>query len=285
MGEKASIEILIKLVPYFKSEASEAFNFIQNCQSAIDLATDDQKKILLPLIKSKISGNASTILMNKSISSWDDLKKELNILFKEKYSNLQLHRELISLKQNPGENVVQFAQRCETLQRRMLQNEKTSTKDEDWNGKNDYIKSNILSAFINGLHEKIMCYCNAKSPKLLSEASAFAIEEESRLKIFEMNKPHSSNKLNKDYSNKRLVDVHFIQIKCYNCGKIGHKSFNCKTGNSSGRKPIKCYSCGKMGHTSNKCFRKNENNKNKTETETVNEITESVDKMNFRLED
>lgn len=277
------LETLARIIPEFKSEAENAFSFIQNCQSAIDLAKDEQKPVLLTIIKSKISGNASIILMNKSIKTWEDLKVELNKLFKENYSNLQLHRELISLKQNSNENVIQYTQRCETLQRRMLQNERGITiKDEHWEGKSQYIKSNILSAFINGLNNKLSFYCNSRCPADLNLASSYACEEESRIGT----ESSSFSKNNsKDYSNKRLVDVHFTQIKCYNCGKIGHKSFNCKTGNSSGKKPIKCYSCGKMGHTSNKCFKKNENNKNKTETETVNEITESVDKMNFRLED
>ena len=43
--------------------------------------------------------------------------------------------------------------------------------------------------------------------------------------------------------------------KCYNCGKYGHKSFECDKPNGKN-----CYNCGKPGHISNDCP---ENKKNK----------------------
>jgi len=41
--------------------------------------------------------------------------------------------------------------------------------------------------------------------------------------------------------------------KCYNCGKYGHKSFECDK--PSGKN---CYHCGKPGHISNDCPEKKE---------------------------
>ncbi len=50
-------------------------------------------------------------------------------------------------------------------------------------------------------------------------------------------------------------------VKCFNCGEAGHRSFECKKGNSSigkqgqgtsPRSPI-CYNCGKPGHRSPEC--------------------------------
>ena len=41
--------------------------------------------------------------------------------------------------------------------------------------------------------------------------------------------------------------------KCYNCGKYGHKSFECDK--PSGKN---CYVCGKPGHISNNCPEKKE---------------------------
>lgn len=279
---ETKIEILIHLIPYFKSEAEHAFNFIQSCENAMNLAKEEQKDILLAIIKSRISGNASSILMNKAILSWDDLKKELNVLFKERYSNLQLHREMISLKQSYSENVVQFTQRCETLQRRMLQNEKSVTEDKNWDGKSDYIKTNILSAFINGLKENLISYCNNKTPKTLSEASSYAQEEESRVLTLGAS---SSQKFGKDYSNNRLMKVHFAQIKCFKCNKLGHKANSCTSSvnqnSKTNRSQIKCFSCGKIGHKSNKCFSKNNNNSGKD----VDKVTKSLGEINFLNQD
>lgn len=139
--------------------------------------------MLLAVIKSRINGNSSAILMNKSVNTWTDLKSELNTLFKKRYNNLQLHREMIAHKQNINENVIQYTQRCETLQRRLLQNEKSGTKDEDWTGKSEYIKSNILSSFINGLKDNLSSYCNNKSPKNVIEASAYSLKKMSHVQL------------------------------------------------------------------------------------------------------
>lgn len=217
------LSILIQFIPKFRGEASEAFSFIQNCENAFKLAKEPQHKPLLAFAKSCISGNASSILMNKTLDSWSQLKAELNKVYKENYSNLQLHRELIQLKQQYDETVVQYTQKCETLQRRMLQNEVVDTETSDWKGKSEYIKLNILNAFVNGLKEKISSYVNNRKPEDLNEASRYAIEEESRLGLHvNLLKPSSS----KDYTNKNTVRIN--TITCFACGKVGHKANVCR---------------------------------------------------------
>ena len=43
-------------------------------------------------------------------------------------------------------------------------------------------------------------------------------------------------------------DRYYRESKCYNCGKYGHKSFECDKPNGKN-----CYICGKPGHISKDC--------------------------------
>lgn len=69
-----------------------------------------------------------------------------------------------------------------------------------------------------------------------------------------------------------------FQIKCYKCGKKGHKRSDCKSG-----KEIKCFKCGKSGHKSNVCkFQSHANNSasNFVSPDPVNEDSSSGFQMN-----
>lgn len=158
------INVLTSFIPTFNSSSEEVFSFIDACNDAIGLATTSQKEILFKFIKTRIRGNATTILMNKEIKDWESLKKELYGVFREPHSSLQLHRELISIKQNRNESVTLYTQRVETLQRRLMQSKLHDVKEEDSKGQMDYIKDEALTVFINGLQEKLGAYVVTQKP-------------------------------------------------------------------------------------------------------------------------
>ncbi len=75
------------------------------------------------------------------------------------------------------------------------------------------------------------------------------------------------------------------QIKCYMCGKLGHKSFECKSKNNNNGKygcgRPKCTNCGKRGHLAKNCWsRGNNNNENdKTEETSTGMFVGAVDNV------
>lgn len=218
--EKMTIENIIKIITHFDSDSSKVHGFIQNCDNAMQLASEEQKEYLLPIIKSRISGNAEIILMNKNIKTWEDLKYELNRVYRETHSSMQLHLEMTKLRQQQNETVVQYTQRCETLTRRRLQilyNE--NLEEVMYYGQKIAIEKDMLNAFIFGLKREIGTFVNTQRPKTLAEASQLAIEEETRLEYFKVKE--------KDYSNRNLVKINHVNTKCFSCGKLGHISRNC----------------------------------------------------------
>lgn len=223
----ASFSDLTKLVPYFNSDSQKAHNFIQNCDTAMQLASPQQKPLLLALIKSRISGNAEILLMNKNINTWLQLKHELNTVFKETYSSLQLHLEMTRLKQEFNETVIQFTQRCETLTRRRIQVLYTENPDDPtYYGQKIAVQRDMLNTFVSGLKKEIGTFVNTQRPKTLAEASQLAMEEEIRLGYHNL-KTKNYN-LGREYTGKNLININHIKdIKCYTCGLKGHISRNC----------------------------------------------------------
>ena len=61
---------------------------------------------------------------------------------------------------------------------------------------------------------------------------------------------NNNNNINNNVNNEKG------EMKCYNCGKVGHKMSECP--NKQGKY---CYLCGKSGHIQAHCPNKNKNNK------------------------
>lgn len=215
------LNTLISFIPTFNGTSEEVFNFIDACNDAIELASVAQKDVLFKYIKTKIRGNATSILMNREITDWESLKRELTQVFREPHSALQLHRELISIRQNREETVVHYLQRVETLQRRLLQSKLSDVKAEHKAGQLEYIQNETLTVFINGLRERLSTYVITQRPKSLSEASKYACEEEQRINLFRTN-------TQKDYTTKNLAKINYQERSCYNCGKPGHIAKFCR---------------------------------------------------------
>lgn len=152
----------------------------------MELATEEQKPVLFRYIQTQIKGDAQLILMKKEFSGWKNLKSESKTVCQGPHSVLQLHRELVSIKQRHNETVVSYTQRVQTLQSRILQLRKGRVKREFRVGEINYLNEETFTVFINGLRQILSTYVITQRPKTVEEARRFAKEEEQRLNILKL---------------------------------------------------------------------------------------------------
>ena len=69
-------------------------------------------------------------------------------------------------------------------------------------------------------------------------------------------------------------------IKCYNCGKIGHKTYDCPQ-----KKGKLCYICGNPGHISSNCPQKNNKYKNRQRMEDKGDDKKSPNNIQINDDD
>ncbi|CAD7081731.1 unnamed protein product [Hermetia illucens] len=140
-----SLGDLFKFVQPFSGKSDYVFNFLNSCTQAMESATEEQKPVLFRYIQTQIKGDAQLILMNKEFSGWEDLKSELKTVYQEPHSALQLHRELVSIKQGHDETVV-ITQRPKTVEEasRLAQEEEQRLNMFKTNTSRDFSNRNRL---------------------------------------------------------------------------------------------------------------------------------------------
>jgi Zinc knuckle len=70
---------------------------------------------------------------------------------------------------------------------------------------------------------------------------------------------------NADYGKEKVLFVMQFKGKCQHCGKLGHKSAQCKSKAVQEDKEIICNTCKKSGHLKSQCFKLLRKNQNQAE--------------------
>lgn len=258
------LEIVTKCLVKFDGDRAKLREFIDNCEIALKLVSQEDKIILFEIIKTKITGRAKQLSQNREFDNWNALKTHLENTYSEKRSQAQWELELHSCKQGRNESVRAYANRVENCMVKLLNSLDSDMTQIEIGACEKLIRSQTLNVFISGLNDPLITIIKAHKPACLEDAFDLAIAEEREIiSRQESQKYYSVNNAN-------------INKKCFNCNKFGHISSNCRTKQydralystkiktepvnafQQDQKPQynsqnQCRYCKKPGHTINEC--------------------------------
>ncbi|XP_077284760.1 zinc finger MYM-type protein 1-like [Arctopsyche grandis] len=180
--EVIDFNILTKFIKRYDGSSIPLYEFIDDCENALILASESQRKILLNYIVSQITGSARIIISNINTRDFNSIKEALvrNYSPHKNYSTLLL--ELQQLKQRHDEDVTKFMNRIQTATNSLIKSIKNcniKSKADEFNGQIKLIDELSLQRMIHGnkcQQTRIVFY--STHPKTLLDAYKTALEIE-----------------------------------------------------------------------------------------------------------
>lgn len=237
-----------RMINKYDGNKSNLHVFIDNCSNAFQLLKPSCRIPFVSIVLSKIEGNIRSTLLNRSFSSWEDLKSHLLENYSEKRTFAQWQLELNSCRQNFKETVTSYSGRIENCYIKLIKSLDLKLTKEAREANVNLLKNQALNIFINGLQPQLHILLKSQKPNNFEEAVSIALSEEQEIKSrMEM------------FSNNRQG------LQCFNCNKLGHSASNCRNSNirhmqsNNNNANRNCFRCGKPGHFAKYCNLNNDN--------------------------
>lgn len=272
----------------FSGNPYELPEFIANCDNAFEFVAESQKKILLAFVISKITGSAKALMSDKHISDWTDLKQLLLRLYSDRKNNSQLMEELNNVQQKSNETILDYYNRIDKIQTRLLNNLRFLTPNQQ-NGRSELIKELVLQRFVLHSNPDIARFLRGQHAKDLPQALKLAQEEERALQIYKPSRNTNQGVVNNKFCQFCKIPGHLIK-DCYK-KRNSNRNVHFNTPVTSTRKPTTssnpptnqavqnnstgdprqkkiCKYCKKLGHLINECYTLKRNNERQKNSET-----------------
>lgn len=211
------IELAEKCLIKFDGNRSTLREFIDNCEVALRLVNENDKRILFELIKTKITGRAKLLSQNREFDNWSALKLHLENTYSEKRSQAQWELELHSCRQGRNEPVKEYNNRIENCMVRLIDSIDTNMTQVEISACEKLIRKQTLNVYIAGLNEPLITLVKSQKPENLENAMDIALAEEKEL---------VSRREIQKYQQVNVYNTGKKKI-CYNCQKPGHLAKNC----------------------------------------------------------
>lgn len=248
-----SMTELFKFIPSFDGNRDDLSSFITKVGSAFSISIPNQRLILLKYVLNQISGKAGALVTNRKFENWRDLRDFLLLHYQDTKHRAQLLCELTNLQQKSNETVSIFAQRIETLLKRLTASISQDSPNTLLDGQLFLMNEIAISRFVHFTQPKISDRLRGSKHSNLNEALTVALAEEASLRMMQpTNSKIKVNSFEKRYCSYCKTNTHNTD-KCYVQNKMKQsKILQIQTNSNSPPKfePFKvCAYCKFKGHT------------------------------------
>lgn len=209
------------LIPTFNGNPRELHKFISSCDDIYATAiSENEKQSLLTLIRSKLTSEAYDIFRYNEISDWIKLRTLLKQSFEIKLPRTVLQTQLNNCRQKIGESAKDFLQRLHVILSKL--NEATYAYTDDKCLIKSLLNDNekqASQAIEDGLaNTQLQTLAKVHVDKTFSSLKNHILDHASRIET------------NHFDPNRSKIKQH-LNLRCYNCNKLGHSSLRCSQNN------------------------------------------------------
>lgn len=190
--EPYKLSELFSLIPDYDGNPIFLTTFINSCNTAMQIAVNDQKRFLVLHIKNKLKFRAAELVNSRNPNSWDSIRNLLEIHFGDSRDLTSLLQDVQRLKQLNGESPLTFVSRLQTHEAKLHAaiNKQNLTPDQKI-AQTALADSLCLNTLLTGLEPKLAQLIRASQPNDMLTA-VNRIRRELQLNYFESQKFNTS---------------------------------------------------------------------------------------------
>ena len=182
---------------------SDVFEYCGIIDNLLTQCQENQIPTFLFLVKSKLFGNARTVIVGEEINTWNALRTLLIQNFNDEKTDSICQNEFLNCRQKPTESVQSFADRVRKCTKAMVM----QSNDNQRGTGRVLLHNQARIVFIDGLKPQIKEIFRFRTTETLEDAVILAKQEEQIL--------------NNSNNNSELKNI------CSYCNQTGHFANNC----------------------------------------------------------
>ena len=258
------IGLLLKILKQFDGNRDKLHEFIENADTAMRLASEDDSPTVFEFIKCNITGKARSQIRNREFDDWPALREYLKINYSDKRSHSHYQVELGQCKQGANEAVMIYANRIETLLLKLCNSLEEGLGDAEKKANIKLLQTQALNVFLNGLNDSLTVLVKSQKPPSLEEAVSLAAAEEMMLRD-RSSKSQQSPSSFCNYCKKHGHLITECRKKAHREAQKGKTDFKTNTNVSTVNSDKVCNYCKKVGHLIGECRKREYNNRKRAQ--------------------